>query len=51
MGLVASAKVPWHTVEVPWLSDVPQHIRVVEAMLAEMQLKVRGPRPTTSDPF
>ncbi|XP_056885601.1 regulator of G-protein signaling 9-binding protein-like isoform X1 [Takifugu flavidus] len=38
---VASAKVPWHTVEDSSSSDVTHHITVLEAMLAEMQLKVR----------
>lgn len=38
---VASAKVPWHTVEEPLSSDFTNHISVLEAMLAEMQLKVR----------
>eukprot|EP00066_Takifugu_rubripes_P011152 XP_003979613.2 PREDICTED: regulator of G-protein signaling 9-binding protein-like [Takifugu rubripes] len=40
---VASAKVPWHTVEDSPSSDVTHHITVLEAMLAEMQLKVPVP--------
>lgn len=38
---VASAKVPWHTVEDSSSCDFTHHITVLEALLAEMQLKVR----------
>lgn len=44
---VASAKVPWHTVEVSSSSSFPDHITLLEAMLAEMQLKVsNNPGPS-----
>lgn len=37
---VASAQVPWHTVEESSSSDFTNHITVLEAMLAEMQQRV-----------
>lgn len=43
---VASVQVPWHTVEEPASADFTNHITVLEAMLAEMQRRVRGARPS-----
>lgn len=37
---VASAQVPWHTVEESSSSDFSSHITVLEAMLAELQQRV-----------
>lgn len=39
---VAAAQLPWHSVEAESTSDVTNHIAALEAMLAEIQLRVRA---------
>lgn len=44
---VAAVQVPWHTVELSSGWDFTSHITALEAMLAEMQLRVRRKQSTT----